>query len=52
MKLLLERGADPNASKDIDFGLGVVTKDTALKMAEHYGHSEIVEALKAAGARE
>jgi len=51
-KLLLERGADPNATKDIDFGLGVVTKDTALKMAQHYGHREIVDALKAAGARE
>ena len=52
VKLLLGRGADPNASKDIDFGLGVVTKDSALKMAEHYGHSQIVAALKAAGARE
>ena len=48
--LLLSRGADPNAYKAVDFGLGVVTKDTALGMAEHYGHTEIVKALTAAGA--
>lgn len=52
VRLLLERGADANAFKPIDFGLGVVTKDSALAMATYSKHKAIVKALKAAGATE
>jgi TPR repeat protein len=51
VRLLLERGADPNAYTEIDFGLGVVTRDSALGMAEYGGHAAVVALLTAAGAR-
>jgi len=44
VKLLLQKGADPNAKTDA----GV----TAMKLAEDQGHKEVVELLKSNGAKE
>lgn len=52
VKLLLEKGADPNAEGGQHVGAFVTVPQTPRLLAEKRGHTAIVEALIAAGAKE
>ncbi len=52
VRALLDRGADPNASLVVDFGLGCPVHNTALMRAREGKHKAVVKLLQSRGALE